>query len=303
MPLGDEFSVGGVKRRLLSRQSDERLALAAKWVHALATRGDEVVLLSGSAGLGIADDHSDIDLYVFNGGTSEAELDNAMLRDFGLRKVFTARTRRGGSVGRYALDGVLVDIEHLPREALLQTIDAVVLKFDVDPMRQKVLRGLLDAIALHGEAEWQGWCGRLAVYPRQLAVNMIRAHLRFDSLWRLKRRTLLRGDHLAFFGALALFLTHLLGVLAGLNRYYLGAAPGILKWTDLHLRRMQAVPSTASDLIRASLSEPSDTHLMALEYLVRDLFSAIDSTFPEVSTSTARDYLGCAGLSRPLARR
>jgi hypothetical protein len=276
----------------LSRQSDERLALAEKCANALAIRGDEVILLSGSAGLGIADDQSDIDLYVFSGLTSDADFEDTAFRGVGLRKVFAARTRRGGSLGRYALDGILVDIEHLPREVILRTIDAVLLKFDVDPMRQKIVRGLLDGIALHGETEWRGWCERLMSYPRQLAVNMVRAHLHFDPLLRLKRRTLLRNDYLAFFGGLSVFLVHLVGVLAGLNRYYLGAAPGLFKWTDLHLHRMEAVPSMAADLIRASLREPSDAHLMALEDLVRDLFAAIDSELPEVLTGTARNYLG-----------
>ncbi len=295
--LFDKFTVGGPRPRPFTRQSDERLALAAKWARALALRGDEVVLLSGSAGLGIADDHSDIDLYVFNGGASEAIFDNSALRGFGLCKVFAAATRRGGTLERYALGGILVDIEQLPREALLQTIDAVLLEFDVDPAKQKVLRGLLDAIALNGEAEWQCWCARLAAYPRQLAINMIRAHLRFDPLVRVKRRTLLRGDPMAFSGSLTVFLAQIVGVLAGLNHYYLGAAPGLLKWTDLHLSRMQAVPSTAVDFIHAVLRDPSDHHLTALEHLARDLFAAVDSAFPEVSTHTARDYLGASDLT------
>ena len=86
----------GIGRRTLSRQSGERLALAASWAETLASRDDDVVLLSGSAGLGIADDHSDIDLFVFSDDVLEVGSDNSALRDFGLHRMFAARTLRGG---------------------------------------------------------------------------------------------------------------------------------------------------------------------------------------------------------------
>jgi hypothetical protein len=120
---------------------------------------------------------------------------------------------------------------------------------------------------------------------------MIRAHLRFEPLVRLKRRTLERGDPLAFTATLTNCIVHLVGVLAGLNGYYLAAAPGLLKWTDLHLSRMRIRPEGIATLIGEAIREPSDENLGALEELISGVFDVVEKAFPDVSTRTARDFL------------
>lgn len=271
--------------------STSRIQLAAGWARACTRQGNEMIILSGSAGAGNADDHSDVDLYVFVDALAASTSNEDSLLQLGLRKTFALPTKRGGLLERYIFQDMAVDIELVPRAVLTRTLDAVLIKGDVDPEKQKVIRGLLDAVALYGQEEWELWCRKLEPYPRQLAINMVRAHMHFEQLVRLKRRTLERDDPLAFCSRLVVAMVNIVGTLAGLNAYYWGADPAILKWTDVHLSRMQRRPPETGQRIKAGLRDPSDSNLRDLENLVNEVLDLVEVTFPEVPTCYIRPFL------------
>lgn len=281
----------GESRGAAMSEVDRRLALAAECAGACRRDGTEVIILSGSAGMGVADSGSDIDLYVICDSAAASVPDAGSLSRLGLRPLTALPTRRGGWLQRHRCEDILIDIEGVPRSAVSATLDAVLVANEVDPEKQKVIRGLLDAVALAGTDEWQLWCRRLAAYPDQLGINMLRRHVRFEPLLRLKRRTLDRDDPLAFYSRLVVVMVNVLGTLAGLNRYYVGAAPGILKWTDFHLQRMQNVPSGTAQRLKAALRDPSDPNLADVEGLILETLDRVDAACPAVSTQRARAAL------------
>ncbi len=275
----------------MESETHKRVSLATQWAQAYVCGGDEVILLSGSAGLGVADAKSDVDIYVFSHSVTAISDRAQLLSNFGLCRLFELPTRRGGRLGRYLFEGMTVDIEHVPMVAVNSTIDAVLVGNEIDPEKQKVIRGLLDAVALCGAEQWRLWCQKLAAYPRQLSVNMLRRHVNFEPLLRLKQRTLNRDDPLAFFGRLVAVMVNIVGTLAGLNKYYLGVAPGILKWTDLHLSRMHNLPTGTAEQLKVSLRDPSDCNLADLAVLISQILDRVDDAFPDVPTRRARSFL------------
>jgi hypothetical protein len=276
---------------MMASETHKRVALATEWAQAYVRGGDEVIILSGSAGMGVADAKSDVDLYVFSHAVTAIPDHTEPLSKFGHCRLFDLPTRRGGRIGRYLFEGIMVDIEHVPMAAVNSTIDAVLLGNEIDPEKQKVIRGLLDAVALCGAEQWRFWCQKLAAYPRQLSINMLRRHVNFEPLLRLKQRTLNRDDPLAFFGRLVAVMVNIVGTLAGLNGYYLGVAPGILKWTDLHLSRMQNLPMGTAERLKVSLRDPSDCNLTDLTVLICQILDRVDDAFPDVPTRRARTFL------------
>jgi hypothetical protein len=54
----------GVEGRQPTSESERRFRLVQDWLEGRAWGSDDVILLSGSAGAGIADRSSDIDLYL-----------------------------------------------------------------------------------------------------------------------------------------------------------------------------------------------------------------------------------------------
>ncbi len=276
----------------ISGESERRLALARRCAPACAA--DEVVILSGSAGFGIADERSDVDLYVFGNGPKKGE---DRFAKHGLRKVFETPTRRGGTLARHVVDGIAFDVEVVPRLEVERVLDAVLREHDVDPEKQRMVRGLLDAVPIAGVSDWKAWCERLAEYPPQLGFNMLRAHLHFERLADMKRRTLDRGDTLAFYGRLTGTLVNALGSLAGLNRYYLGVAAHVLKWTDVHLGRMSALPAGATERMKAALRQPTDGRMEDLDALISEILDLVDRMAPQVPTRYVRPFLS-SSISR-----
>jgi hypothetical protein len=270
----------------ISGESERRLALARRCAPACAP--DEVVILSGSAGFGIADERSDVDLYVFGNGPKKGE---DRFAKHGLRRVFETPTPRGGMLVRHEVDGITLDVEVVPRLEVERVLNAVLREHDVDPEKQRMVRGLLDAVPIGGASEWKAWCERLQEYPPQLGLNMLRAHLHFQRLSEMKRRTLDRGDPLAFYGRLTDTLVNALGSLAGLNRYYLGVAAHLLKWTDVHLGRMSAVPANAAERLKAALRQPTDERMEDLDALIVEILDLVERMAPQVHTRYVRPFL------------
>jgi hypothetical protein len=275
----------------ISDESQRRIELAQRCSTAYVDDGSEVIIVSGSAGLGMADERSDLDMYVFCEAGKKLRNREDRLSQFGLRKAFETPTSRGSTLERYVLDDLTVDVEVVPKPVVEKVLAAVLCEHDIDPEKQKVVRGLLDAVPIAGADAWEEWCRRLATYPSELGIHMVGSHLRFARLVDMKRRTLDRGDPLAFYSRLTGTMLNSLGSLAGLNHYYLGIAPRILKWTDVHLGRMTNLPTRASERIKAGLREPTDECLEDLQALIGDILCLVDQMVPEVQTQHVRRFL------------
>ena len=213
------------------------------------------------------------------------------LERHGLRRVLSLPTSRGGMLHRFWCGGISVDVETVPIGAIERTLDDILLRHDTDPFKQKVARGILDAEAIYGKSQWTQWCDRLADYPVELAQKMIRAHLHFEKTSELKQRTLGRGDALAFYSRLSAVLLNVVGTLAGLNRYYLGVAPAVMKWTDFHLSRMDLILPNTAMRMEACLREPSDANLKDIDALVQQVLALVDRASPATTTEYIRPFL------------
>lgn len=274
-----------------SDASLERASMAGKWLERSGCLDGDVVLLSGSAGLGIADQSSDVDIFVFTDREIPSDPADALPACEDFRLTFQALTRRGGVLQRWSQHGILVDVERLPKLHVLDTLERLLVRHDPDATCQKVARGLLDAVPLSGASAWQDWCTRLSTYPDGLARAMIRSHLALEPLRRLRARTLEREDPLAFGCGLAAFQLHVLGLLAGLNRYLLPAAPGLMKHTRHHLARMRWQPPGLERSLSLTWQDPCDSNLSCLEQIAMTVLDEADARHPEISTARCRCQL------------
>jgi hypothetical protein len=196
---------------------------------------------------------------------------------------------------RFLYNDISVDVETVSITEIERTINEVLLEYDIDPLKQKIVRGIIDARVIHGEPQWSQWSQRMDKYPDQLAHNMLRAHLHFERTSDLKQRTLDRGDALAFYGRLSAVVLNVVGTLAGLNRYYLGVAYEILKWTDFHMSRMRLVAPDTATRMDACLREPSDANLKDMDILVQQVLAMVDRASPDVTTKYIRPFLDPPG--------
>jgi hypothetical protein len=269
--------------------SDQLQRLAARVAPSLAPDG-QCVILCGSAAAPWADRASDIDLYVFtdsserDGHDWQPPLDNAA-------KVFADRSQRGGWFSRWSLSGVVMDVEWVPRSFVDRVLGDVVRCNDVDPEKQQTIRGLIDCQVLSGRSVHAAWLEAICPYPDALAVAMVRRHLRLRDLVRIRARTLDRGDTLAFYAQASAVMLDLVGMLAGVNRYYLGVSPDRAKWLPLHLNRMPCKPPNMTVRVDRGLRKPSEDNLADLNCLGEEVLTIVEGAFPQLWTRHVRSLV------------
>lgn len=154
----------------------------------------------------------------------------------------------------------------------------------------KAMSGLLEGIVLHGEDVVAVWKRRAAGYPDDLARTVVAHHLRFFPLWYVGER-LARSDALPWhYQARVEALQNLLGILAGLNRLYYSTFQ--FKRMRRFIASMRHAPTALADRLERVLLADSPQAGLELEALVRETLALVDAHMPEISTETARKYLG-----------
>jgi hypothetical protein len=255
----------------------------------------DAVLLGGSTASGLADRYSDIEIGVFwNQAPTDDERQAAILQAGAgehrmypydpAEEVWSDDLMLGESVLGDPSSGVLVELAHYTSEMTERTIRDVVERFNPDLLKQNLLAGIHNGIALHDKGLIQEWKSHLAVYPEQLAVAVVNHFAQIDHFWRWQM-WLERGPNLMMlYNACVQVEQKIILSLLALNRvYYHG-----FKWLN-ELESSQAI--TPRDLRRRlndvfELGPAEGCHI--LTELVEETYDLIDRHLPQVNVDRLR---------------
>jgi len=166
----------------------------------------------------------------------------------------------------------------------------VVEQFTPGTETQKVIMGVLDGVALHGDDLIAGWKAYLSVYPEQLAEASVRHYLRFFPLWERTERLESRDAKLFYHQMLVEASQNLLGVLAGLNRRYYSTFQ--FKRMRRFVDRLRVAPEHLADRLDALfMLDPADAGI-ELERLVTETVALVETHMPTVDTASVRRLIG-----------
>lgn len=243
--------------------------------------------VGGSAARGQADRWSDADMAVYWEDVDAVWLDEPRFSGEGVERAILYNVAEADPriwLEQYFVDGIKVDVAHLPLDWFASEIAAVVEHFDTTPDRQETLEGAIDSIPLYNEPLYRQWLGRLDPYPGGLREAMVAANLRFPPAWTLTGQGLERGDLLAYYDNLIPILKGTAGVLAGLNRRYLCTAK--LKRIDQVLATFELAPPRAVEHVRALL----ECREVDRRYddLAESVLTLVERELPAFDTTQAR---------------
>lgn len=273
---------------------------ASRYLLSLATRIAEVyvahteavaAMVMGSVALGLCDNYSDIDMaFYYAELPSEEALEAARKQLGGSERVWTIGDREEGAfIEAFRLHGVECQLVHETTDSLAQQFATVQEKLEVDSPLQKALSGMLDGVALHGEAVIGEWKARAADYPDALARAMVEKHLDFFPIWSAYEWLAPRDITLWLYQTLVESAQNLVCILAGLNRLYFSTFQ--FKRAHRFLAKMTiAPPDCAARLDHLFQTEPAEA-VRLLHDLVRETIGLVERHLPEVDTTTARRRL------------
>jgi predicted nucleotidyltransferase len=251
--------------------------------------GIRVALITGSVARGIADESSDLDLYLYWDRVDRDLLrDSNRLKTLSSQRLFAVLTKTG-IFEKHRLNGRLIDVESVG----IAVIDDVTAQIDrgsaVSPAIEKIVAGLIDGVALIGQEELSSWQIRLR-YTDDLARAQVEAHvsglLRPTLLYKL---TLRRGDALSFSARLSAVLLHAVGLTAPASRAFVAVTEP--KWLPWQIGRMEMVPPHMAERIDTALLHPSPAAMRDLDELLREVLDLVDMSVPGADTRVGRFIL------------
>ena len=238
-----------------------------------------------------ADRPSDIDLSVYWVEPPTGKERRDIIKWSGGRRLprFPSHAKVGGWSEEFEVKGIKIDVRHLIVEATERILADVLEHADPSLPKQRHIAALLCALPRSDPSMLTHWQQQALVYPHELSVAMVRAHLRFRPRW--EREVLAeRHDLLVLYESLCTIEKQILLVLMGLNRLYF---PG-WQWVDRLIAQMPIAPlphlAVRCSLVFGIVSIDPVAAVYQLHDLVEETFQFGGSTSEcEVDTSPARE--------------
>jgi hypothetical protein len=249
----------------------------------------DAVMLGGSTARGDADRWSDVEVGVFwrrrpttaerlaVPGAAEVQPVNADNEPW-YDEVYLGAPRP---------DGLLVEVAHL----LTRTVETIlddVLSGHPDGPGMTLMKGLVDGRDVIGPrpdlvARWQE---RVATYPRDLTLAVVRRDGNIVKFWRLQM--LVERDNPFLLAREFMRITNqLLNVLHALNGRYCGHVTAFKRLDTLE-RDLPLAPAHLAARLRAVFTEPAPDGAQALRALVEETYDLVEHHLPEVDVGLLR---------------
>jgi hypothetical protein len=269
-----------------------RLAVARGLAAVYATNPDVLaVLCGGSTGRGHADRWSDLEIGVLWRTLPEDAALAGLAADGGVQArrswPYDAAERAvaeeywsGGPAG----SGLLVEVQHSTPADLTALLDDLLTGPGPDPFLLTVAAALAQGVPLYGDDALAGFRERVAVYPRAVAVAVVRRLGQIDHFWRWQMYAG-RADMLglrAHFADVAGRLGHVLLALNG--RWWPGP-----KWLGRSLAGLPVAPAGLADGLRLGASAPADQAAAVLSGLVEATYELVGTHLPEADADRLRE--------------
>jgi len=283
--------------KVFSKQKVYKMNEATAWRHALAQQlaphysanpKVTAIVVLGSVTLGCADRYSDIDLGVFWAAPpTEQERRDVIERVKGKRwRRFPSNSGADQWSEVYQVDGVTVDVRHSTVETMERILADVLEHYDPSLLKQQHIATLLSAFPLYNPTLLQHWQRKASVYPHELGVATVRAHLLFCPAWG-QEMLAERNDLLALYDSFCTTEKRILLVLMGLNHIYY---PGF-QWIDRLIGQMHIVPpnlATRCKQVFGIVGIDPLAGVYQLHELIEETFSLVQTHLGEFDITQVR---------------
>ena len=246
--------------------------------------GVRAVLLAGSVARGFADRYSDIELTVFwNGPPPERLRRHAAEAGGGIMvQAHSFDPDNDEWADDITLSGVEIQASHRTVDGTERWLADVVTGFDPDLAKQDLIALIRSGVPVHDADLVRSWQERTEVYPRKLAIAMVRAHLDFRSAWQ-RRKLLDRRELLPLYTDLVDSARNIVLVLFGLNyRYFphLG-----FKWLPHDIAALTSTPANLTTRLNTTFTASPQDAVRAIDSLIEETLTLAGASLPEAGAN------------------
>jgi hypothetical protein len=241
-------------------------------------------MLTGSAAVGTCDEYSDIDLINYYEELPAPDAFSELMRGLeGEPRGEIGEPRAEGFGGTFRVAGVEVQTGGQLIAATERRLDRIAAG-DVDWITAKVAMGLLEGLALLGEARIGEWQTR-AAYPEALRRREIEANLGLFPVWDLDEHLAARDAELFRRQMLLDGAFRVVAVLSAVNRLYFTTFQ--FKRARAHIERMAVRPDQLAESLDDVANAPPSDAAEELKKLFEATKAIVHAEIPDLDVNRA----------------
>lgn len=241
------------------------------------------ILVVGSAASGDADAFSDLDMLLYYAEPpGEAALAGARGELDAQRFEGTHWPDDSGYSERYYVDGVQCQVGHSSIRGFEREIAKLLVELELDQALPKIMSGLFEGLALHGEDLIERW-RREAAYTEPLQRAMIERHWQFFPWWFFAEKLRARDATVWRYDVLVRSAYSIVGVLAALNRVYFSTFE--FKRMTKFIAQLEVSPPNLAARLEALFESDERESTDGLERLVEETRALAAERFPDLDLS------------------
>lgn len=253
----------------------------------LAHGEPRAALLVGSAATGDADIYSDLDLIVYYDRVPRPDVVARTPSELGAswyrsKPWLNEGGEHDGYGERYEIGGIECQVGLGSIGGFERQIARVVDEHDLTEVLLKIMSGLHEGLALHGEELIEEWRRRSA-YTDKLQRALIEKRWKFFPWWYVQERLRTRDATAWRHEVLAQSTYALVGTLAALNRIYFSAFE--FKRAAAFLRRLEVAPPELASRLELLFTSDERRSTDELERLVAETQALVAERFPGLDLS------------------
>lgn len=272
------------------------LKLAEGVVSAVGATGLQMALITGSEARGLADETSDIDIYLYCEKLDRSPPEAARYQLVDARPALQITTPSGW-FAKIEFERRYVDVEAVDVSVLGRAVEALRETAAPAAWAVKVAAGLRDAIAIVGHDELAAWNRRLEYSDDAAAAEVENRAARLLSPLALFELTHQRGDLVSFAWRVSQLVLDTIALLGAVNRRFVPVDEP--KWIPWHIAQLRHRPAHFDERTRTALSAPTHQAMGELHASIEDTLDLVDEHVPGADTRRARFALSLRPRPQP----
>lgn len=247
------------------------------------------LFIGGSVSRNLADEYSDLELFIIWQGTTTSEIRNSILS--GIQNEILVSEEDEGD-GEWTLsvliNGLKVDIYHWEENFLDNLRRDVLEDFNTSILKQLEVSSVIDGKIIKDDGYINNLQNDFGRYPSELANRCVKQEALFES-WSLRNVLLIRHDLVALQSLINDTVLRLLRLLFAINRVYIRSSN--FKWIDYQLSLLTNKPIELKERLQLVTTHINEDGIKELDLLVKEVLLLAQSSYPDINLSEEIKYL------------
>jgi len=249
----------------------------------------KAIFVGGSVSRNLADEYSDLELFIIWKGTTNSEIRNSIFKETSYEILVSEEDEGDGEwTISVLMDGLKVDIYHWEEKFLDNLKRDVLENFDTSVLKQLEVSSILDCKVIKGEEYLNSMKTELLQYPIELVNRCLKQEALFES-WSLRNVLLIRKDFVAIQSLINDTVLRLLRLLFAINSVYIRS--NNFKWIDYQLSFLNRMPVNFKERLQFVATNMNEDGIGELDMLVKEVLSLAQNSYPDLNLSEEIKYL------------